>query len=210
MIVNSFPELNVQLPKRHAVPWGHWSNRRNQRAFLDDLARKLSILTIVSWLTDTDIREPNDWYNVSLQQVAASGGLSMLSRHKHSLITALKTLYPDHPWKEWKFSRPHNVARGKSLFSKTQYLLFQYVQRVSSRCRGVLPLYIFPGMEIEFNFKYFDYKKAGVTRWIEFDVSNTRCAVSLHEIFIPSLSLALEYNGEAHYMNIRMYLYWSA
>ncbi len=59
------------------------------------------------------------------------GGGSLLTRHG-SLTKALKVIYPEHKWVPWRFSQrtPHDTAIKRSCFSKTQYLLLQYLQNV--------------------------------------------------------------------------------
>jgi len=95
-------------------------------------------------------------------------------------LRALKAVFPTQQWNSWSFSRPHNVPSKFSKFSKTQYLLYQQVQK------------IFPNEIVKLNFAYSDFDRK-VARYIEFDV------------FIPSLSLAIEYNGEHHYFPVSVY-----
>ncbi len=99
-----------------------------------------------------------DWYGVSLQQFHALGGRGLLTYYGGSIIRALRAIYPEHMWHEYKFSRPHQVVRGFSFYSKHQFLLYQYLTT------------IFRGVELLFNHKY--AVRLGVTRAIEFDVSD--------------------------------------
>ncbi len=70
---------------------------------------------------------------VSLSDITKHGGAGLLQYYYGgSLIKALQTVYPEHSWKHWRFTKPHNVATGSN-FSKVQYLLFQHIQRVSTR-----------------------------------------------------------------------------
>ncbi len=103
--------------------------------------------------------------------MAKYGAISMLNRYYNgSLMKALQAIYPEHAWNSWRFSTRHYVAR-KSLFSKDQYLLFQYMQRVSPDTALKLPPYIFPVNSIEFNYSYSDFAKRG--KPLEFDVSQS-------------------------------------
>ncbi len=56
---------------------------------------------------------------------------------------------------------------------------------------------------MQFNYCYVDHPRA--TRSIEFDVSIHSNVGVTGQIFIPSLSLALEYNGKQHYVPFLMY-----
>ncbi len=128
-----------------------------------------------------DIQSPKDWYSVTAEQLHHVGVSSVLKNYYNSsLITALQTIYPEHSWLPWRFRSPQVGYRT----SKKQNLLVHYVKKVSKRVYHVtteiLPMYI-----IEVNFVYKDSKQYG--RPLEFDV------------FVPELSLALEYNGEYHY-----------
>ncbi len=62
--------------------------------------------------------------------IIKNGGGPLLNQHKGSLIRALQAVYPDHSWVTWRFSRISTSQKGTPS-SKLQYLLFQYVQRVS-------------------------------------------------------------------------------
>lgn len=55
----------VNVPMKR-LPIGYWNDSRNQRAFLESLAKKLNI------------KRAEDWKNVSTRQIYASGGLVFL------------------------------------------------------------------------------------------------------------------------------------
>ncbi len=131
MLTNSFPELNLGISSKARVPLGHWRNTSQQRTFFEAAATKLGI---VVWLVTTaGIKEPKDWYYVSTKQIYMCGGRGVLAHYNGSLIQALQALYPEWTWNAWRFSSrsPHGVAQHKSHFSKTQHMLFRYVQAVS-------------------------------------------------------------------------------
>ncbi len=106
---------------------------------------------------DTEITTYADWYSVSVEQVKKYGGYGLLRQHRGSLLGALKAVYPQITWNEYRFSRPHNVLNGTSMFSKAQRSLFQQLQHV------------FPSFQMLFNYKFL--VNDGHTRAIEFDVS---------------------------------------
>jgi len=74
------------------------------------------------------------------------GGGSLLHYYNGSLRKLLQTLYPDLSWSIYRFSTPHQIAKGKSNFSKVQYLLYQQIQK------------LFYGFAVEFNYKYSEKK----------------------------------------------------
>ncbi len=80
---------------------------------------------IFSYITD-----PHDWYFVTTQQISIHGGAGLLSRYKGSLIHALQAIYPHIDWKTYRFSRPHQIPKNKSFFSKNQHYLFQVIKQL--------------------------------------------------------------------------------
>lgn len=68
-------------------------NKNNQRKFLDNLAIKLNIET------------PRDWGNITIQKVAANGGISLLGIYQHSLFRTLKGVYTG--WHSFSFESLH-------------------------------------------------------------------------------------------------------
>lgn len=51
----------------------------------------------------------DDWHSVTLAQVRANGGSTLLQKHQNSLPALLRAHYPNHRWLTWRF--PH-VPRG--------------------------------------------------------------------------------------------------
>ncbi len=78
-----------------------------------------------------EIKTYSDWYYVSKQQLEKYGGGGLLSHYKGSLIRALQVVYPHYNWQLYSHSSPHHVTKGKSLFSKAQYRLFQHLKFAS-------------------------------------------------------------------------------
>jgi len=122
------------------------------------------------------IKSLDDWNRVSVAQFCKMKGLGLLQRYSGSLVKALRAIYPENSWKSYQFYSQKD-ERLKS-HSKTQILLFNCI------------INIFPGVPISYNHTYSSFKnKINV----EFDV------------FIPSLSMAFEYNGEYHYKFVPIY-----
>ncbi len=59
---------------------------------------------------------------------------------------------------------------------------------------------IIPDRKSEFNYSYADVDKGVGGSWMEFDVSELSFWLN-KKIFVPDLSLAVEYNGSYHYIN---------
>jgi hypothetical protein len=63
-----------------------------QREFFDQVAAELGI------------KEFTGWYTVKVRDIRAKGGGALLRRYYgDSLVKALLSLYPNHPWQVWKF-----------------------------------------------------------------------------------------------------------
>jgi hypothetical protein len=45
-----------------------------------------------------DITQLDEWKTVSVATVKQNGGSGLLNHYKSSLIKALRTVYPNHPW----------------------------------------------------------------------------------------------------------------
>src|SRR5262249_45690956 len=78
--------------KFNNVPNGLWNDMNNQRSFFDDLRQELGYK---NW---------EDWYNVSSKEIIQKGGIGILNYYYNgSPSKALATVYPEYPWKLWKF-----------------------------------------------------------------------------------------------------------
>jgi hypothetical protein len=49
------------------------------------------------------ISKLDDWYNTTNRAMIRAGGAILLQNHNGSLINVMRSVYPDHDWKEWKF-----------------------------------------------------------------------------------------------------------
>lgn len=75
-----------------SVPRKFWRSPENRRAFFLWLQDKLKITTM------------DDWYQVAPAQVRARGGGGLLAKfYRDSLSVALKEIFPNHPWEEFRF-----------------------------------------------------------------------------------------------------------
>ncbi len=128
LVLSACFELNFSTSQKKRVPLGYWKDISNQRKFLESVATELNILAF-SFLYEANIKEPRDWYFVSIKHIVERGGTGLLYHHNRSLMRALRAVYPDYSWNMSRFS--YLSAAGRTMFSKVQYLLFQHVQRVS-------------------------------------------------------------------------------
>ncbi len=81
MILNIY---NWDISKFTSVPTRYWNVVSNQRAFMDDLAKKL------------DIKEVGGWLHVNTLDIQENGGSRLLMKYNGSLGTILGTLYPEY------------------------------------------------------------------------------------------------------------------
>lgn len=62
-------------------PSGFWLDKRNQRIFFDELAKKF------------EITHPSQWSKISPSQIEEEGGSGILSYHRRSVFRTLKSIY---------------------------------------------------------------------------------------------------------------------
>jgi hypothetical protein len=75
------------------TPPGFWKNSENQRRYLE-------------WLTESsqlNIKYPEQWYSISLNDILSNEGSTLMDIYKDSLANALRTLYPEYEWNMWLF-----------------------------------------------------------------------------------------------------------
>ena len=104
LISAAFPEYNWEPMKFLKSPQHYWSNKENQRIFMDDLSKKLGF-------KEGD-REP--WYKVSHKTLNENGGSGLLAQYHGSYPDVLKGVFPEFDWQPWKFARRPSLARESS------------------------------------------------------------------------------------------------
>jgi hypothetical protein len=91
-------------PEQTWLPWkfprtnnNFWPKMENQRRFFD-------------WLgTELKLKSLDDWHDVHHDRVSENGGKTLLLAYGSSLMKALQTVYPEHPWQiSRRPSLPHN------------------------------------------------------------------------------------------------------
>lgn len=90
-------------------PKGFWDNKDNQRKFLEGLLHPLGLSEI------------SELISIPTTKIIEYGGDTLLCKHNNSWIGALKTLYPEHNWKEEKLD---NKRKGywKSKENQIEFL----------------------------------------------------------------------------------------
>jgi hypothetical protein len=98
-----YPEHKWEMWKFKQSPKHYWDDIKNQRIFFDSVAKKLGI------------EKMEDWYTVKNRDVRDLKVDGVLSRYRGSLIRALKSIYPEYEWKEWRFFRTtHHFWKDES------------------------------------------------------------------------------------------------
>lgn len=88
--------------KSSTVPRKWWEDKNNQLEFMKDLMKQLGYKSLT------------DCYNITAQQIAQHGGHRLLSLYKSSPAEIMTTLFPQHQWDKWKFTRSPKLWWKKS------------------------------------------------------------------------------------------------
>ncbi len=89
-LTNVFSEYPWKMWKFEKAPQRFWTTRSNQ-------------LQYIKWLeTQLNIHDPQDWYNVTFEQVAAHSGRGLLQLYNNSVAKMVTSLVPFN-WEPWKF-----------------------------------------------------------------------------------------------------------
>lgn len=105
------------------LPNGFWDAMDTQRRFF-------------AWASVLiGVTKMEDWYSIKTEDFCRRTGASSLLRLKYqsSLILAVKAVYPEHPWRDWEFSRA-----PKSLW-KDAANIRKYLDELASKV-GVIEL----------------------------------------------------------------------
>eukprot|EP01114_Cavostelium_apophysatum_P018560 TRINITY_DN5768_c0_g1_i1.p1 TRINITY_DN5768_c0_g1~~TRINITY_DN5768_c0_g1_i1.p1 ORF type:complete len:326 (+),score=71.27 TRINITY_DN5768_c0_g1_i1:53-1030(+) len=116
------------------------------------------------------VKEWEDWYSVHSDDIALHGGGGLLDIYR-SVLRLLENVYPEHPWYPYK--------RQSQGTSKTQNKLFRSVMEMFPRSNDIFLNYIHPAIQRK-------------------DTTDPKHQIEL-DIYIPSLAVAFEYQGEQHY-----------
>jgi hypothetical protein len=91
LISTAFPEHEWLPWKFDQVPKRFWDDSKNQRKFLDWVAKELNV------------KDHNDWYKVTHKDIVSLGGSGLLTKHENSHFAMLPKVYPEYEWLPWRF-----------------------------------------------------------------------------------------------------------
>lgn len=75
---------------------GHWESVVNRREWFERFGVEMRV------------ERMEDWYGVKYRDVLDRGGAGILAIYKGSLAAALQSLFPEHEWQPWRFSKVPN------------------------------------------------------------------------------------------------------
>eukprot|EP01114_Cavostelium_apophysatum_P022496 TRINITY_DN815_c0_g2_i1.p1 TRINITY_DN815_c0_g2~~TRINITY_DN815_c0_g2_i1.p1 ORF type:complete len:558 (+),score=47.03 TRINITY_DN815_c0_g2_i1:36-1709(+) len=117
-VTSIFHEFEWDLNKFRTT-LGFWNNFANHRRFLDKLAQKLNIN---HW---------EDWYSIQQHHFFENGGTTLLKKYGGSPFSLVSSVYPDFPWKRFRFGR----VRGSYWTSELNVReFFDYVAAAQHIC----------------------------------------------------------------------------
>lgn len=113
-----YPEISDE---EFFKPRNYWSNLDTQRIFLEKIGKKLVI------------NKMEDWYNITTETIRRNGGSTILYKYSGSLLRgreivihfiALRTIYPNFQWNNYRFYKPHQKFKNMNAeISKAQHIL---------------------------------------------------------------------------------------
>eukprot|EP01114_Cavostelium_apophysatum_P021810 TRINITY_DN7703_c0_g1_i1.p1 TRINITY_DN7703_c0_g1~~TRINITY_DN7703_c0_g1_i1.p1 ORF type:complete len:1057 (-),score=241.58 TRINITY_DN7703_c0_g1_i1:7-3177(-) len=93
----------IATPAVQSIKRTNWKDVKTQRTFLESIAESLGLEK------EGGGTRLDEWYQVKVSDVIDCGGSGLLKHYDRSIQKALKSIYPEHDWKPWKFE---NVARN--------------------------------------------------------------------------------------------------
>jgi hypothetical protein len=110
LLSSIYPDYEWLPWKFGRAPRDFWTNPKNQRNFLEYVAKELNI------------KEMKDWYKVTtevlflyvsqiiiFQDIKKLGGLALLNHHSRSIAKLLPYCYPEYNWEPWRFETAINI-----------------------------------------------------------------------------------------------------
>ena len=104
-----YPEVNWLDWNFEKVRSGFWKDLSNCRMFLDWLGQQLGVKSM------------DDWYNITKDTMIQKGAGSLLRKYDSSPAKMLTSVYKEHDWMIWKFSKV-NIRSWENPQIQRQYL----------------------------------------------------------------------------------------
>lgn len=96
-----FRLLRTVYPDHNWLSWKFRGNSMEDETFWESIENQKEYL---EWLrTKTGVKDMEDWYDVTLQQITEHGGAPLLAKYNNSIGHVLTAIYPDYEWVHWKF-----------------------------------------------------------------------------------------------------------
>jgi len=111
------PKSTLTLERK---PDSFWKNSANEKRLLGEFLR----FKFPSVGSDPHLHLEL-WYNLTSADLRNGGGATLLKKYKSSLVAALRSNYPTHPWQVWRFKRVP-LGYWKSHQSHAEY--FSYLR----------------------------------------------------------------------------------
>ncbi len=152
---------------------------------------------------DNGIVSPEEWYLVRTRDIAA---VFFSNYYQHNMSELLQTVYPEYHWNaeqirmkgqmkiDYSAHRAYRLSLLKNDSNKNNDNKDRVIPPSNSKSERRLYLAVeklFPQREIEVNYKH---------PWL---IWSQRKSFMQLDIYIPSLQLAIEYQGEQHYSHTR-------
>lgn len=102
----AFPEHTWDPNRFGKRPHKHWFSPENAREFMDEVGAKLGIQK----------GEYEKWYKVTKSLLVKNGASILLGYHKDSRSSLLQAVYPEFPWRLWRFSNIRTVQKPSREF----------------------------------------------------------------------------------------------
>ena len=198
----------------------YFKSKENQRLFMDLLYQKLELKSI------------DDWSNIALSTFVRNRGVALIKLYNFDLKLLLSSIYPEHPWKfQSNFSEISNF-KIHSILLRLNKLREEYQIREKKdwyrlpteidqlHLLETLNL-IYPNESWDKNFIFVRSKKS-IQRLLFAQLSKIYSSYLIFEnydhpliysssdllleydLFIPSLNMAMEYQGEQHFDDLPM------
>lgn len=97
----AFPEHNWDPNRFVKRPQNYWASPENLREFMDEVGVKLGIQK----------GEYEKWYKVTKAMLMKNNAGRALGYHKCSPSSLLRSVYPEYPWRRWRFNNVRGISK---------------------------------------------------------------------------------------------------